>query len=869
MTTEQTTLLTRSNSSLVNDGKHWLLKVKFFLGSLFYLTYAIYAYRYSFMRDAIERQFLPASTEKAEPPGKLTDVEVTARGAHFYFEQAELTVDFLTTDFVLLDWKPGLAPIPYALAKPVDRGTIQKWPLVSVTVEQTPDGWMVFSDDVHIYIDDPGNVRIYNSRGQLLRQELPPQRRGEAWSHQVRLRPEENIYGLGERAAALNLRSPNITARKPTEDQEKNPQPEIDSSDSHPTYPDQTYRMWNYDAAGMYGPGSDPMYICIPVYLSLHHQGSYLAFYENSFDATFSFTQETLTADFVGGSLRYYLAVGSPAQAIERYTELTGRAPLPPRWALGYHQSRWGYRTEDAVRETAQKFRELDLPLSAIHLDIDVQVGYRAFTIDPIRFPQLGQFTQELLAQDIRFITILNPGVKYSRKSKLFLEGRMLDAFCKLPNGELTIAPVWCGWSVFPDFTNPRVRQWWSRQYEFMLDLGVAGFWHDMNEPAAFIAWGDRSLPKVTQHAMEGRGGDHREAHNVYGLLQARAGYESLCGYRTDQRPFIVSRSGWAGLQRYAWTWTGDIECTWDCLYQTISTVIGLGLSGIPYSGPDIGGFQGNPSAELYLRWFQLATFLPFYRSHCSNNVEYRAPWTYGEPYLSIIRNFLKLRYRLLPYFYTLAWEASQKGYPFVRPLFWYHPDDPAMWSIDDTFYLGESLLVCPVLEEGGRSRQVLLPPGRWHSFWDDQTFEGMTQVNAKAPLENLPVFVKSGSILPMVQEEILTLHIYPPVENPGQGEVYSDAGDGYAEWRLDRFRVVRFADGLELFWEQQGDYPLLYNFPYQGISLCFHGFTPRQGWIEGIEVDLENSALEHQSTISCQFTNQFRQAYFKGEFIP
>ncbi|HEY9806863.1 MAG TPA: TIM-barrel domain-containing protein [Candidatus Obscuribacterales bacterium] len=154
-------------------------------------------------------------------------------------------------------------------------------------------------------------------------------------------------------------------------------------------------------------------------------------------------------------------------------------------------------------------------------------------------------------------------------------------------------------------------------------------------------------------------------------LLQAEAAYESLCQYRPEKRPFIVSRAGWAGLQRYAWTWTGDVEYTWAALRQTISTVVGLGLSVIPYSGPDIGGFQGNPSAELYLRLFQMASFFTFYRTHSANNVENRGPWTYGEPYLSIILQFLKLRYKMMPYFYTLAWEANQKGYPPVRPVFW------------------------------------------------------------------------------------------------------------------------------------------------------------------------------------------------------
>jgi len=833
--------------------KEIILRIKFVWGSLFYLTYTPHAYWYSFKRDRLEQRFAkPVAAETVKTPGKLFQAQLTAQVAHFYFEDAELSICFRRQNFVQVDWHPSLPPIPYALVKTPNASHFQNKTEIDIQLEEMTNGWVVSTPELKICVDTQGGLRFYNATGQLLREELPPQRRGEKWQHQIRLRRQESLYGFGERASRLNLRLPNI-GEPPTQDG---------------SLPKRTYRFWNYDAAGMYDPGSDPMYICIPVYISMHQQGSYLAFYENSYEATFTLEAEKVTADFEGGALRYYVAVGAPAELIEQYTKLTGKPPLPPRWALGYHQSRWGYRTEDAVRETVQQFKSMQLPLSAVHLDIDVQVGYRAFTLDPKRFPRLGEFTRELAEQDVQFVTILNPGVKASSKSKLYLEGQMLDAFCKLPNGELVKAPVWCGWSVFPDFTSQAVRHWWSRQYEFLLDLGVAGFWHDMNEPAAFIVWGDRSLPKVTYHKMEGRGGDHHEAHNLYGFLQARAGYESLCQYRPQQRPFIVSRSGWAGLQRYAWTWTGDIKCTWECMYQTIPTVLGLGLSGIPYSGPDIGGFQGNPSAELYLRWFQMATFLPFYRSHCSNNVEYRAPWTYGEPFLSIIRDFLNLRYRLMPYLYTLAWEASQKGYPLVRPLFWYHPDQMNLWDVDDAFYLGKALLIYPILQAGAQSRMATLPPGRWYSFWNDQILEGDRQVKLAAPMNQIPLLVKAGSILPMNLEKNLILHIYPPAEGSSESSLYNDAGDGYEEWRIDQFRIVRFEDGLELFWEPQGDYPLIYKFPYEEVMVVFHGFRFNQIWIDSSEVNPQQQMNDSGRVLKLSSGEQFRQAYFKGEFL-
>lgn len=814
----------------MNLFKKLSLKFKFFFGSLFYLKYVPHSLLYSLNRDAIERQFpKPKTGEAFDNPGKLLQAEQTPRGARFYFEQAELDVSFLTPDLVRVEWYPDISPIPYAIAR-------HEWEEVETTLEQAETYWTLSSIALKVFIGINGSLKFCDTKGQTLREEIPPQRKDEGWIHQAQLKKEEHIYGLGERAFPLNLR----IAKEVTEKGDVTDEPK-------------TFRMWNFDAAGKYGSGSDPMYISIPIYLGLHFCGSYLVFYENSFEANFTFG-DVATADFEGGALRYYFTCGSPTQLIERYTELTGRPPLPPRWALGYHQSHWGYRTEQAVREEAQAFKEHDLPLSAIHLDIDCQVGNRAFTIDPKRYPNLANFIQELAEYGVRFIAINNPGIKYSRQSNFFLQGQVLDAFCKLPNGKLVVGPVWPGWCVFPDFTNPLVRRWWSRQYEYLLDVGVAGFWHDMNEPAAFILWGDRSLPKVTQHYMEGRGGDHREAHNIYGLLEAQSGYESLCHYRSQQRPFIVSRAGWAGLQRYAWTWTGDIECTWGALRQTISTIVGLGLSGIPYSGPDIGGFQGNPSAELYLRWFQMATFLMFYRTHSSNNAGHRAPWTYGEPTLSIIRQFLQLRYRLMPYFYTLSWEASQKGYPPVRPLFWSDSDNSALWGVDDAFFLGDALLVCPILQEGARQRQVMLPKGYWYNFWEDTAIEGGREIKLEAPLEQIPLLVRAGTILPMEAQHQLILHLYPPMEGTSVGYLYNDVGDGYAEWRIDRFQMVRTSDGLELTWEQQGDYP----FSYTSIQLYLHGIELQQAWVDEQEVAVQGQQLE------CQ---PFEQVRLKGEF--
>ncbi len=753
-------------------------------------------------------------------PGKLREVKTLPNGALFRFEHARLEVIFLTPDLVRLTWEPGKLPAPYALAK-------TEWPISKVSLSQKDDDqknsiWRLASPQMSLQVLPQGGVRFYDASNRLQREDLPPLQslnpESPAWTGTARLHAEECIYGLGEQASPLNRRG-------------------------------RTCQMWNTDPMGAYKPGDDPLYMPLPVYQGLHQNGSYLIFYENSFPATFQFdppsdenktSQPLASVAFESGALRYYFIPGNPADVLQRFSELTGRAGLPPRWSLGYHQSRWGYKNEADIRRVVQGFREHDLPLSAIHLDIDYMDGFRVFTVDPQRFPDLPGLVEELEKQGIKVVTIIDPGVKQDPDFPLYKTGLQENAFCRLPDGELLVGVVWPGWTVYPDFTNPLARAWWGRAYASLLEAGVAGIWHDMNEPTSFALSGGPYLPLATGHNLEGQKGDHRQGHNLYALLMNRAGFESLCHFRPQQRPWLLSRSGWVSQARYAWSWTGDASTSWESLRLTIPLVLGTGLSGQPYTGPDIGGFSGNPSGELYLRWLQMATFLPFFRTHSAQSTAPREPWVFGEPFTGIIRNYLRLRYQLMPYLYSLAWEISQSGHPFVRPLFWNTPGAAELWQIDDSFMLGEALLVAPLLEEGQTRRSVTLPAGRWSNLWDEQVYSGPGKVQVESGLENIPVFVRHGSLLPMEKENRLVLHIYPP--EPGQSaqyRLYSDAGDGSPiqgendfrdEYRLDEFWVTRIGESLEITWRNSGSYPL----PYPHVELALHAFDPSQAWMDG-----------------------------------
>jgi alpha-glucosidase len=751
---------------------------------------------YALVRDWREGRFrLPRPRPAPHTPGALQSAERVPSGADFQFERAQLEVRFTSPEMVNLTWLPGTLPPPYAvLDKP--RAALD------CTLKASGEGWLLFTEQLTLQIGAAGGVTFLNHEGHLLRKDLPPARMGDGWTHRSVLAPEAHIYGTGERALGLNLRF-------------------------------QQVRLWNYDPGG-YGPGRDPLYLTIPLYLCLDNRGCYLLFYDNSHDGSLSFDAEA-AASFEAGALRYYFLAGALERIYELYADLTGLPTMPPLWSLGYHQSRFSYMSEAEVRELVGRFQELDLPLSAVHLDIDYMAGYRVFSVNRRRFPEMQKLADDLLRTGVRLIPILDPGIKLDPRFPVYKDGRTKAVFVRAEGGRPFRAPVWPGWVRYPDFSAPEARAWWGDQMAKLLELGAAGFWNDMNEPVAFAAWGDRTFPKRIPHAVDGQPGTHAQIHNLYGLLMNRAGYEGLRRLAPDRRPWQLSRSGWAGLQRYAWTWTGDTETSWAALRRTIPTVLGLSLSGIPYSGPDVGGFMGSPSAELYLRWLQLAALMPFFRTHSGKATAPREPWSFGDRVLEQARSALRLRVRLLPYLYSQAWQTSRTGLPIVRPLFWVDVKDSALWGAEDAFLLGESLLVAPILQEGGRSRALQLPAGRWYELSSGATFEGPGRVWLSAELDQIPILVRAGSVLPLEEADRLILRIYPPGESAGGGLLYSDAGDGYRDWRVDRFGLTQSSDAVELRWQATGRFA----FPYAQVELQPRGFEA-----SGLLVDEQRAQL-------------------------
>lgn len=715
------------------------------------------------------------------------------RGLEVTFQAATLEITFLTDDMVRLRWSPGRRVPDYAIAR-------HDWPPVEVSMTQAPDHVDLRSSKLTLRVANTGAAAYYDSTMNLLRQDDPPRRVNDGWIQDSCLRPGERIFGLGERSSGLNLRP------------------------GH-------YRLWNADPAGGYLPGHDPLYMSIPVYCGLHADGAYMVFYNNPHDGWLSLDDKA-EIGFSAGELITYFIAGPLHAALQRFLELTGRPTMPPRWALGLHQSRWGYASQTEIQAVADSYRFHDLPLSAIHLDIDHMDEYRVFTADQGRFPDLAGMAKKLNAAGVHLVAILDPGVKQADDYDVYTSGSEGGHLCRLPDGRIMRGLVWPGWVGFPDFTHPATRQWWGEFYRRLLARGIDGFWHDMNEPTCFAAWGPTTFPSSTLHDLDGMGGDHTTAHNLYGLQMDRAGYEALRRLRPDHRPFLLTRSGWAGVQRYAWHWTGDTVSSWNDLRMTVPSLLGLSLSGILFSGSDIGGFNGHPDAELYLRWFALGCLVPFCRVHSALTSPPREPWRYGEDMVQDIRRLLQLRHSLMPYLYTLAAEAAEQGQPWLRPVFWFDPSDSALWEVDDSFGIGPHLLAAPILHPDRSSRDLLLPSGGWYDFWDEEPrLAGGGQATLPGPASRPPLLIREGSILSTRRGPTLILTLCLPDSGEALGNLYSDPGDGYGQHRWDRFRASGEAERWKLTWTSSGSYP----FDYEDVEIRV---PPARGRIAEMVVD-------------------------------
>lgn len=466
----------------------------------------------------------------------------------------------------------------------------------------------------------------------------------------------------------------------------------------------------------------------------------------------------------------------SPQEVIKELAALIGKMKMPPLWALGYQQCRFSYVPDTRIKSLADTFRLKQLPCDVIWMDIDYMERFKIFTFDKVKIPDPKGVNDYLHQKGFKSIWMIDPGVKVEKDYFVYESGTKGNHWVQNADRKEFNGKVWPGECAFPDFTRPETRTWWSGLYKDFMATGIDGVWNDMNEPSVFDG-PNGSMPEDNWHRGGGilPAGKHLRYHNVYGMLMVKASREGILKVNPDKRPFILSRSGYLGSNRYAATWTGDNAGTVDQMKLSIPMVLNMGLSGQPFSGPDLGGFAQNTSADLFGQWIAMGTFFPFMRGHAAKGENNKEPWAFGPEIENVSRTALNRRYRLLPYFYTLFNEASKNGMPVMRPVFFADPKDTTLRKEDQTFLVGNDLLIIPKW-----AVNPALPKGIWRNLFFPAERTDKYQADVK---------IKDGSIIPMINNiqnttqfslDSLTLEVSLDKKGVAKGTLYEDAGDGF-----------------------------------------------------------------------------------------
>ena len=648
-----------------------------------------------------------------------------------------------------------------------------------------------------VTITPEGAMQVANLAGEVVFSSVPGEtlgRSGPAWMLQFRHERAMQFYGLGEHNCGLEKSG-------------------------------QRVKFWNTDLIGDYSfdeirhAHPNPMYVSIPwlivkrgnfyIGLLVHHSGAvFMDLASNFIWAQGNNSDLARCSFFVGapnGEPDIYLVVGPDLPALTRkFQMLVGRTPLPPRWALGYHQSRWGYAGPRDLNWLDRELRTRKIPCDGLWLDIDYMERYKVFTFSKREWggaKKTRRALEELRARGRRVLAILDPGVKVEAGYEVYEDGLKRDLFCHNRVGGAYVGFVWPGRTHFPDFSLAETREWWAKRVTEFAHSGMAGAWLDMNDPAV----GATELGDM----LFDRGNlPHDAYHNEYALCMAQASHAGLLAARPNERPFLLSRSASTSSSRYTAVWTGDNLSNWHHLRMTIPVSLGLALSGIPFNGADLCGFGESTTADLAVAWYKLGFLFPVFRNHNSSGVREQEPWTFGKPSERIIARYVRLRYKFLPYLYQLFIAQEQCGEAILRPLFYDFADSRAqpLGKIQDQFMVGPALMPAPLVVEGSQVRAVLLPKGgRWYSLTDGRWHAGGRTIRVKSAADSTPLFVREGSLVPLrpgdcsdniSDPRVIELHVFFDDATRGESvcDYSADDGETFAYQRGERTTVRFFA---------------------------------------------------------------------------
>ena len=582
-----------------------------------------------------------------------------------------------------------------------------------------------------------------------------------------------NLYGLGQRSGPLERKGLKAT-------------------------------NWTTDSPTGHNRTTDPLYQAHPLLWGKTDSCWWAWLYKHTGYSHFDLAQSEpnlLQSITLGDSLRFQVhAAESPVDLLQSLRQTLGSPQLPPLWAFGFHQSRWGYKSADEVGALIENFQNRSLPLDVVHLDIDHMDDYRSFSFHNERFPEPKEQFQDWEAKGVKVVTIVDPGLKFesNQEYEALASGLKGDHFIKSPSGAPQVGYCWPDEALFPDFNHERTQDWWAEQCQFYLSRGVAGIWIDMNEPAIFDKpfWSGG----VKQHPMPLNtpwgDSDHLTLRNLYGSCMSRATQKAWKNKK--KRPWVLTRSGFTGVSSYAWSWMGDNTSWWEHLQLSLPQLSSMSLVNSSFVGVDIGGFFGHCTASLYSAWIEASIIYPFMRAHSAMGTTEQHPWSFGPQVEAIARRALNLRYRLLPYIYSAAVHHCEGGLPLLRPLFFDFPEEGFQFTEDQVMF-GPDILACPFLKQGESERLVRLPAGEWFNFHTAEPLEGGRSITVKRNPGLIPLFVRAGSTLPLLQSEaqnsteasadsLLFRHF--PSDGYRSSHFYWDQGEGHSHKQGESLRL-------------------------------------------------------------------------------
>lgn len=695
--------------------------------------------------------FAIPSAADTRQAGRVLGTVTFDTGADFALEQgAAARVQLVADDTVRVRFAPSGQFTARVSGAVVPGGT------AAATVYDTAAVTYVIGSRITVVVlKDTFRVVAFRADGSLIQADLDPAVTWDTTTGAVVTTkwspPDEHYFGLGERGGPLDRRG-------------------------------RQFAMRNVDWAA-YGEFSDPLYVSIPFFWGMRGGKAYGLFLDNPAMPFFQFDADgsgSLKFGAGAGELDYYLFAGpQPAEVSAAYGHVAGMPALPPKWSLGYHQSRYGYASADEILHVASTLRAQQIPADAIHFDIDHLDRLQMFTWNAATFPDPVAMNATLEQLGFKRVNISEPLVRTD--DRLFPYLAASNFLVTRPDGNPNVTDIWFGSVGWFDFTRSTAARWYIDVLKSFLSTGISATWNDLNEPAA-----NYMVDGI--YDFDGERRTDLEARNIYALRESTASYEAQLELRPNVRPWILSRSGYAGIQRYAANWGGDQSSSFDSMRVSVQMASSMALSGQNQYGHDIGGFLGSPSPELFIRWLQLGSFTTFFRNHAINTSQPREPWAFGEPYLSMARDIINERYRLMPYLYSLMAHAAFTGVPALTPTLFQFPGDQTTYAQDTDFMLGPSLLIAPVLAEGAWSRTVYLPAGAdWYDTASDTKYVGGINVIVVATLGQIPVFARAGAVIPKGpvvqftgQQPLIDVHVQLYPGPATRFDLYEDDGESF-----------------------------------------------------------------------------------------